>query len=169
MIIFRKKPKIILIILGVLIFLSALIILGILVVKENSKETNYADEINIKWNLNIPLEQESKAIYRYDFSATKDFHILKYDKSKDLLETLNEEQNFTKIETKYVSKLKEILKIYYESLDESEKKLFDANVNIENLLQDQNYYIYREITGKNYLLLVMDPDEHDIYYFNSNI
>lgn len=125
----------------------------------------YSFSIYINWNKYIPIPDNTKVIYNYNYREGQDLDIWQYNNNKtNKIKNLN---YFKKMNKKNVEKQ---IKEYYKKLDEQEKKLYNKNININELTNNKNYYAFLDVPKENrYILLILDTNENKLYLFHENL
>lgn len=151
----RKKYLIILVIL--------LIIVSIIFVFISSPRI----VIYINWKVYLPKPQKIDVIYNFEFNEGEDLEIWYYSKKR--IEKIINNDIFKTVDERNKDFIRQKLNDYYEVLDDKEKSLFNANIYIDSLLVDGNYYIYsnKEYNNKTEMLLILDYENNKLYYFNN--
>lgn len=86
----------------------------------------------LNWKIQLPKPQEINTIYKYDYKEGEDFLIWVYSEKK--MQKIISKKSFQKIEEKSLEEIKARISEYYNRLDDNEKKLFNDNVSINELL-----------------------------------
>lgn len=117
--------------------------------------------------LSKPLNVEE--IYHYEFREGEDFYIFNYDNDKQI-NTIIQHNDFKKITKNNLEKIK-VLNMYHNDLCEKELKLFDQTINISELTEPRNYFLYSEdidLEDDDYFVQIISPKQKKLYHFNIN-
>lgn len=118
----------------------------------------------INWNIKLPKPNKVDVIYNYQYREGEDLEIWHYnDKKINKIINNKSSKKIDKINKEFI---KQKLNDYYIVLDDNEKDLFNTSVNIDFLIQEENYFIYYE-KDKSWILLVIEYKSKDMYYFNN--
>lgn len=118
----------------------------------------------INWNIKLPKPNKVDVVYNYQYREGEDLEIWHYnDKKINKIINNKSSKKIDKINKEFI---KQKLNDYYIILDDNEKDLFNTNVNIDFLIQEENYFIYYE-KDKSWILLVIEYKSKNMYYFNN--
>lgn len=118
----------------------------------------------INWNIKLPKPNKVDVVYNYQYREGEDLEIWHYnDKKINKIINNKSSKKIDKINKEFI---KQKLNDYYIVLDDNEKDLFNTNVNIDFLIQEENYFIYYE-KDKSWILLVIEYKSKNMYYFNN--
>mgnify|MGYP004659116269 FL=1 len=123
--------------------------------------------IEIYCNCGVWLQKPEKTdvIFRYEYKKGKDLEIFYYDD----INTITKLSDFKKI-GKNKQKVNNLIINYYNQLNLDQKSKFDNNVEIDELINSENYYFYENSTAiKNndrYVLMIADKLNNKLYYIN---
>lgn len=156
----NSKKKIVLYIIIFMIIVLVFLMLPFLVIDERRA-------LYINWDINMPKAQKAKSIFYDGIVDREGLEIWEYS-DKEISEILNSKE-FLNIDDQSREFFIKELNIYYQSLSEDNKKLFDANVNIEALLNKNNYYKYKrkEAEYGSWLLIILEENSKKVYCFTS--
>ena len=123
--------------------------------------------IEIYCNCGVWLKNLKKTdiIFRYEYKKGKDLEIFYYDD----VNTITKLSDFKKIGTNK-TKVNNLIINYYNQLNLDQKSKFDNNVEIDELINSENYYFYKNYTAiKNndrYVFMVADKHNNKLYYIH---
>lgn len=123
--------------------------------------------IEIYSNCGVWLKNPKKTdiIFRYEYKKGKDLEIFYYDDISDLTKS----SDFKKIGNDR-TKVNNLIINYYNQLNLDQKSKFDKNVEIDELINSENYYFYENSTAiKNndrYVLMIADKHDNKLYYIH---
>lgn len=123
--------------------------------------------IEIYSNCGVWLKNPKKTdiIFRYEYKKGKDLEIFYYDD----INTITKISDFKKI-GKDKTKVNNLIINYYNQLNLDQKSKFDKNVEIDELINSENYYFYKNYTAiKNndrYVLMIADKHNNKLYYIH---
>lgn len=126
----------------------------------------YEGTMNMNWGVNIP--RPSKVDVICDYNIGQDGEYLKiwyYNEGK--IEKITNDDVFKNIDEQSKVFIKQKLDEYYKTLDDSNKNLFDANVDIDFLLLEENYFTYIEKEDSSWLLLILDYKNNKMFSFEN--
>lgn len=123
--------------------------------------------IYMNWKVYLQKPQERNVIYRFQYREGADLEIWQYAE-KDIKKVTNKEI-FKNIGEQNKEFIQQKLKEYYEVLNDTNKQLFNDNVNILSLLEESNYFAYinKENDTKIWLLLIINSKTNELYYFSN--
>lgn len=123
--------------------------------------------IEIYSNCGVWLKNPKKTdiIFRYEYKKGKDLEIFYYDD----INTITKLSDFKKI-GKDKQRVNNLIINYYNQLNLDQKSKFDKNVEIDELINSENYYFYKNYTAiKNndrYVLMIADKHNNKLYYIH---
>lgn len=126
----------------------------------------YEGTMNMNWGVNIP--RPSKVDVICDYNIGQDGEYLKiwyYNEGK--IEKITNDDVFKNIDEQSKVFIKQKLDEYYKTLDDSNKNLFNANVDIDSLLLEENYFTYIEKEDSSWLLLILDYKNNKMFSFEN--
>ena len=126
----------------------------------------YEGTMNMNWGVNIP--RPSKVDVICDYNIGQDGEYLKiwyYNEGK--IEKITHDDVFKNIDEQSKVFIKQKLDEYYKTLDDSNKNLFNANVDIDSLLLEENYFTYIEKEDSSWLLLILDYKNNKMFSFEN--
>ena len=114
----------------------------------------------------LPKPEAMTTIYHYPFREGEDFDIWTYDE-KNFYKLISKKY-FYKIDENNIETVRKIILDYYNDLDENEKSLFDKNVDINELIDINNYYFYKLSNDDNqiFIIIIADCFSKNAYMFN---
>lgn len=149
--------------------ISIIIIIFIIVAFVFSNIISFGEGIALYINHGvwIPKPDKVQGIYRYDFREGEDFSIWSY--SNDKFEKVISKKYFEKINENSIDKMTEKIVEYYDRLDSNEKSKFDEWVIISELINTNNYYLYKESPkdSRTFFVIIANVKENKLYYFNA--
>lgn len=149
----RKKHLIILII-------TLIITLIIFTVINNPRIVAY-----INWKVYLPKPQKIDTIYNFEFREGEDLEIWYY--SENGVRKIISNNTFKSINKQNKDLIKQKLYEYYDILNDDNKNLFNANVDIDSLLLEENYFTYIEKEDSSWLLLILDYKNNKMFSFEN--
>lgn len=122
--------------------------------------------LKLAWKIEIAEPKKIDYIFTREYPEGEDLEIWYYEEYQ--IEEIAKNKSFKKIDEN-AKALEEILKEYVEILDSERKELFDSYVNIEDILDKNNYFAYEteEFEEASYILLILDCDTGKMYYFTN--
>ena len=128
---------------------------------------NHRITLYINWKIYLPKPQKIDIIYNFQYREGEDLEIWKYDE-KDIKKITNKEI-FKNIDETNKGFIQQKLKEYYEVLSDTNKQLFNDNVNTLLLLDKSNYFAYisKENDIRTWLLLIINSKTNEMYYFSN--
>lgn len=128
---------------------------------------NHRITLHINWKIYLPKPQKIDIIYNFQYREGEDLEIWKYDE-KDIKKITNKEI-FKNIDETNKEFIQQKLKEYYEILNDTNKQLFNDNVNTLSLLDKSNYFAYisKENDIRTWLLLIINSKTNEMYYFSN--
>lgn len=121
----------------------------------------------INWKVQLPNPQKIDALYNYEFREGEDLEIWSYNKEKT--EKIVNSGIFKIIDEQNKDFIMKKINNHYNILNDTEKILFNNNVDLESLLTEENYFFYSDKGHDNmtWVLLVLDYKNNDLYYINN--
>lgn len=123
--------------------------------------------LKINKGVSLPEPNTIEEIYRFDYKEGDDFEIWKYT---DLnVKTIKNKKIFNIITSDNIEDVKKILTSYYNDLsyDENLQTKFNEKFSIEDMVTEKNYYaLLQEENSESYLLLYLNLETKELYYFN---
>lgn len=121
-------------------------------------------DIYINWGIYLPKANKINTIYHFDFRAGHDFSILIYNDKK--IDKIISKNNFKVINQDNRGLILEKIMQYYNLLNDDNKKLFEDNIDIDQLLNvnEKNYYLFKEKNNDDFIILIASEKENKIYY-----
>lgn len=139
------------------------LVVGFLII--NSKIDLY-----INWKIYLPGIQRRTVVYDDFFRDGDEISVFKYH-SKWKMRLIRDINHFNKISSEDIENIRANLTDFYNGLGsnqkgESGKAKYDKNVDINQLLNINNYYlIKRKNNNKSYIILVLDVVDRRLYTF----
>ena len=118
----------------------------------------------INWSIKLPKPNKVDIIYNYTYREGEDLEIWHYNEIKT--NKIINNKSLKKIDKIHKEFIRQKLKDYYMILDDNEKELFNTNVNVDSLLEEENYFIYSE-RDETWILLLLDYENKNLYYFSN--
>ncbi len=120
----------------------------------------------INHGIYLPKPETVTTIYHYTFREGEDFDIWTY--SEKNFYKLISKKYFYKIDENNIETVRKIILDYYDDLDEKEKSLFDQNVDINGLMNINNYYFYKLSKDDHqiFAIVIADYSTKNVYMFN---
>ena len=130
---------------------------------------NESDLLKMNWDVTLSQPKEVETIYRYEYREGDDFEIWKYTEEKAQL--IKENDSFEVISEDNISIVEERMEEYYSGLNDGDKTSFNNNFSAEDVIKSGNYYCIKvkneDISwNKSFLILVLDVESNNLYYFN---
>lgn len=154
---FEKIVKKVLIFLAVLIVID-FIAVGILCI---FIEITSGDEIHVNWGIDLPKHEKEMNIYSTNIRDGKSLRIYYYDDYKKVLSAAS----FKKITADNIEKIRFVINDYREQLNSKERKLFNKNFDIDKIIREDNYYIFKSDSQQDYIFLILNS-KGELYYIN---
>lgn len=123
----------------------------------------------INWHIYLPGVKEEKIFYDTFFREGDRISILTIS-NLDSLKKIKEINNFEAISSKNINIIQDNLLNFYNGLGEFKevngKEVYDKNINIEQLLSTNNYYLIKKKNqNKSYIILILDMENKKLYSF----
>lgn len=120
----------------------------------------------INHGIYLPKPETMTSVYNYAFRKGEDLDIWEY--SEKNFNKVISKKYFYQINDNNIEDINEKVVNYYKELDGSEKKLFDKNIDINKIINANNYYFLKETTedSQTFLIIIADSSNRKLYFFN---
>jgi len=121
----------------------------------------------IDYGIYFPKPISMNNIYHFEFREGDDFDIWLYEESK--FNKVISKKDFDLIVDENISDIKNKIIEYYNGLDKEEMKLFKEHANIDELVNKNNYYLYKvsKTDNKTFKIIIADSASKKLYFFNT--
>lgn len=114
----------------------------------------------------LPKPETMTTIYRFNFKEGDDLNIWSYSEKR--FNKLTSKGYLHKINDNNIEVIRKRVGDYYNGLTETEKKLFNENVNIDEIIIVNNYYFYKQSKedDQTFLTIIADCSSKNLYFFD---
>ena len=145
----------------IIVLALVLLILIFLIVESKS-------DLYINWEIYLPGIQKRKIIFDDFFQDGDQISIFTYYSQRSIKKTIRENK-FKKIFPENITDIQEDLSDFYNGLGTNikninGKEIYDKNINIEQLLKSDNYYLIKR-KEESYIILILDIESKCLYTF----
>ena len=123
--------------------------------------------MNINWKIDVPRPNKVDVICNYDVGLDGQYLKIWYYNESKIKKIINNNA-FKNIDEQSEIFIKQKIEEYYETLDDTNKNLFDTNIDINILLAKENYFLYiRRKDDTSWILLILDYKNNKMLSFEN--
>lgn len=123
--------------------------------------------MNINWKIDVPRPHKVDVICNYDVGLDGQYLKIWYYNESKIKKIINNNA-FKNIDEQSEIFIKQKIEEYYETLDDTNKNLFDTNIDINILLAKENYFLYiRRKDDTSWILLILDYKNNKMLSFEN--